>query len=1044
LKRQVQVIKEKPVKSATSTGRLFCLGALCLLLLAPPAGARADEAALARQILETTGVTGGLIMHLDCGDGRLTAALCPADCFVVQGLDTEASDVRAAREHVGKLGLYGPVSVEPFDGRRLPYAENLVNLIVGEDLGEVPAEEAIRVLAPGGVLCVGADGQWKKTVKPQPKNTDEWTHFLYDASGNPVAHDDVVGPPRRAQWIAGPPYTRCHEYIPSIYAVVSSAGRIFYIEDEGPIASVRQPSKWRLVARDAYNGTLLWQEPIDTWYPHIVNWGRTPRQLERKLVAIGDRVYVTLGLFSPLVMVDAASGQIRKTYDGTVGAEEIVWHKGTLLLAVRKVTDDRVAELAEWNRLMRQDDSPVYDRDKAVPLVNRLGQTENKAEVSVLALDAESGRILWKKDGPDADGLKSNTLSALGDRAFYQNGKDVVCLDLATGRELWTASAPPLFVLSDRSVLCADGRSVVALSPETGKPQWTRPTGLIDVRDVFVAAGSVWVGGFGETPPGKRSGAWGPYFVNQFDPATGEMGMQIEPENPSHHHRCYQNKATDRYILGGRRGTEFIDLATGDVQWNSFARGVCRYGVMPANGLLYTPPHACGCYVEVKLSGFRALAPAEKAESGEQKADQSPQLHRGPAYSDPSSLISHPSSLSSWPAYRHDAERSGATGSSVPAELGGRWQADVGGVLTAPTVADGKVFVAAADAHQVTAVNADSGLPAWRFTAGGRVDSPPTIFEGKVLFGCRDGFVYCLRADDGALVWRLGDDRQRQIMVDGQLESTSPIHGSILVDGDAAYFTRGESSYLDGGISLCRFEPASGKVLSATQIYSPDPETGKQPPQSAPSVMPGARSDILSADAENVYLQDAVYDKQCRPRDGASPHLFALTGFLDGSGTHRSFWIYGEQCSISTGCSGRDKNIIAGRLMVFDRSTVYGYGRASVHWSNQLQDGPYRLFASPRGEGEPQWQKPVPIAVRAMVLAGDVLFIAGPPADKTGWMGSFDVAGPPMLMAVSASDGSVLAECPLDAPPIFDGMAAAGGRLYIALENGRLACMDGK
>ena len=47
-------------------------------------------------------------------------------------------------------------------------------------------------------------------------------------------------------------------------------------------------------------------------------------------------------------------------------------------------------------------------------------------------------------------------------------------------------------------------------------------------------------------------------------------------------------------------------------------------------------------------------------------------------------------------------------------------------------------------------------------------------------------------------------------------------------------------------------------------------------------------------------------------------------------------------------------------------------------------------------------------------------------------------------MAVSASDGTVLAEHLLDCSPIFDGMAAAGGRLYICLENGQLVCMDQK
>jgi len=47
-----------------------------------------------------------------------------------------------------------------------------------------------------------------------------------------------------------------------------------------------------------------------------------------------------------------------------------------------------------------------------------------------------------------------------------------------------------------------------------------------------------------------------------------------------------------------------------------------------------------------------------------------------------------------------------------------------------------------------------------------------------------------------------------------------------------------------------------------------------------------------------------------------------------------------------------------------------------------------------------------------------------------------------VLMAVSAVDGAPLAEDPLDATPVFDGMAAAEGRLDISLENGRLVCLS--
>ncbi|KPL21211.1 MAG: hypothetical protein AMJ75_10485 [Phycisphaerae bacterium SM1_79] len=158
----------------------------------------------AKRILDATGVKGGLIVHVGCGDGKLTAALCAGESYLVHGLDAEANAVRRAREHIRGLGLYGPVSVEQFDGKQLPYVENTANLVVAEDLGDVRPAEAMRVLAPGGLLYVKQDGRWSKTSKPQPGNTDEWTHFLHDASGNAVAHDAVVGPPRYVRWIAEP------------------------------------------------------------------------------------------------------------------------------------------------------------------------------------------------------------------------------------------------------------------------------------------------------------------------------------------------------------------------------------------------------------------------------------------------------------------------------------------------------------------------------------------------------------------------------------------------------------------------------------------------------------------------------------------------------------------------------------------------------------------------------------------------------------------------------------------------------------------------
>ncbi|MCX7824496.1 MAG: class I SAM-dependent methyltransferase, partial [Verrucomicrobiae bacterium] len=90
--------------------------------LAAPTGREAE----AKQIAWMAGFHGGLVVHVGCGDGRLTAALRLAENCVVHGLDADAKNIEAARATIRTLGLYGPVSVMRWSGRRLPYVDNLV------------------------------------------------------------------------------------------------------------------------------------------------------------------------------------------------------------------------------------------------------------------------------------------------------------------------------------------------------------------------------------------------------------------------------------------------------------------------------------------------------------------------------------------------------------------------------------------------------------------------------------------------------------------------------------------------------------------------------------------------------------------------------------------------------------------------------------------------------------------------------------------------------------------------------------------------------
>ena len=116
-----------------------------------------------------------------------------------------------------------------------------------------------------------------------------------------------------------------------------------------------------------------------------------------------------------------------------------------------------------------------------------------------------------------------------------------------------------------------------------------------------------------------------------------------------------------------------------------------------------------------------------------------PRLEKGPAFKGVQDAKSKKTENAAWPTYRQNAKRSGAATSEIPAKLSEKWEVTLGGKVTPPVIADGQLIVAQCDAHRVCSLDAKTGKERWTFTAGGRIDSVPTIHRGTVLFGCRDG-----------------------------------------------------------------------------------------------------------------------------------------------------------------------------------------------------------------------------------------------------------------------------------------------------------------
>jgi hypothetical protein len=400
------------------------------------------------------------------------------------------------------------------------------------------------------------------------------------------------------------------------------------------------------------------------------------------------------------------------------------------------------------------------------------------------------------------------------------------------------------------------------------------------------------------------------------------------------------------------------------------------------------------------------------------------------------------------------------------------------GRLSAPVIASDTLLVSAADSHQVLALDANNGDRKWTFTAGGPVDSAPTVYGNVVLFGSADGHVYCLRLSDGELAWRFrAAPANLKTVALGQVESLWPVHGSILITDDTAYFTAGRSSYIDGGLFLYGLDPVTGAVKYTQHLNSPpakaitntgsvaregisqnavDFKTERSPDRSDAFSMAGNLSDILVADDEAIYLRHMKFDKQLRPVDEWTHHLFSTSRLLDDSESYRAHWFYGNGDFsrlpvayewLTRGNHGGFSSPL-GRFLVFDDNRLWGAGwKRLALYTTDITDIDQKLAKDfPKDDSRithKMLAETLPIHPRAMLKAADVLYLAGHPAEST--VPHFDgepIKDKGILLEIDASSGDVLSQADLPASPMFDGMSAANGRLYISLENGSVICLN--
>jgi len=419
----------------------------------------------------------------------------------------------------------------------------------------------------------------------------------------------------------------------------------------------------------------------------------------------------------------------------------------------------------------------------------------------------------------------------------------------------------------------------------------------------------------------------------------------------------------------------------------------------------------------------------DQADRAATKETPSARYYKGPAFG---TKLAGDLQKNTWSTYRSDSHRSGSTEMPGPAKLKTLWArklSDVnsasmqaewdhkdGGRLTTTVVSGGMVFAAVSDTHELSALDADSGEPRWSFVAGGRIDCPPTIYQGLCLFGSRDGWVYCLQASDGKLVWRFrAAPDPRRIVAYGQLESPWPVVGGVLIHDGLAFFAVGRHAGADGGVHVYAAEPTTGKIL-----WHSNPEGYRTLP------------DLLVASGEEVHMADWQFNAKTGKDQSSTSREYLRSSRL---GLLNDAW-YKRPLALRKNLQQWSTDQASGQLMTFNKAWVCAFrGVSSVSGSDGRISGNAELIAKPLTGNGRGWSIKLPIGtqIKGMVLAGQTLFIAGR-------LNGYDEKSNG-VRALAIADGKQVAEIQLPSPLVHDCLSVAGKRVYVSTHGGQIICL---
>ncbi|MFQ6034576.1 MAG: PQQ-binding-like beta-propeller repeat protein [Sedimentisphaerales bacterium] len=197
-----------------------------------------------------------------------------------------------------------------------------------------------------------------------------------------------------------------------------------------------------------------------------------------------------------------------------------------------------------------------------------------------------------------------------------------------------------------------------------------------------------------------------------------------------------------------------------------------------------------------------------------------------------------------WPMWRYDSNRSGATPIELPPNLYRQWELrlprleqawpDQGSRINydhcyEPIVLGHKLFVGSSATDSVTAYDTETCAVIWRFFADAPIRLAPAGWVDRLFVVCDDGYLYCLNAEDGALLWKFrGAPTDKKVLGSKRLCSAWPARGGPAVLEGTVYFAAGIWPFM--GSFVYALDAATGNVIwindGSGSIYMPQPHSG--------------------------------------------------------------------------------------------------------------------------------------------------------------------------------------------------------------------------